>query len=133
MENSKTTMSSISKSVAAALLRSETQLLDPAFRRDRSRVAALLALDFIEIGASGRVWSREAILDQLATEDYMPPILEDFACHPIEANVVLVTYRTVRTDAASGCRETTLRSSLWIRQAESEPWTLRFHQGTRAL
>jgi ribonuclease HI len=126
-------MSSIPESVAAQLLRAEMLLLDPAFRRDRSRVAALLAPDFVEFGASGRVWTRDAILDLLATEDYTPPILEDFACHPIEANVVLVTYRTVRTDAASGRRETTLRSSLWIRQSESQGWTVRFHQGTRAL
>ena len=124
---------SVPEPVAAELLHAETQLLDPAFRRDRERVAALLAPEFIEIGASGRLWTRDQILDVLATEDYTPPALEDFACHPIEANVVLVTYHTVRTDAASGRRETTLRSSLWIRQSESQGWTVRFHQGTRAL
>ncbi len=130
-------MSPVPKSVAAEILRAETQLLDPAFRRDRSQVAALLAADFIEIGASGKLWTRDAILELLATEDYTPPSLEDFACHPIAADVVLVTYRTIRIDAPSGSSQTTLRSSLWIRQAatgtQPETWTIRFHQGTRAL
>jgi ribonuclease HI len=125
----------ISKSVASELLRAETQLLDPDFRRDRNRVDALLAPDFVEIGASGRLWTREAILDLLASEDYAPPVLEDFTCHPIAAHVVLVTYRTVCTDAASSRSQITLRSSLWIRQpgTQSPRWTVRFHQGTRAL
>jgi ribonuclease HI len=129
-------MSLIPQSTAAELLRAETELLDPTVRRDRNRVAALLAPDFIEIGASGRLWTREAILDLLATEDYTPPKLEDFACHPIAADIVLVTYRTTRTDPASGRIQTTLRSSLWIRQAKTETqpprWTVRFHQGTPA-
>jgi hypothetical protein len=48
-------MSPIPKSIAAELLRAEMQLLDPVFRRDRSRVAAMLAPDFVEIGTSGRL------------------------------------------------------------------------------
>ena len=126
---------SVPEPVGAELLHAERQLLDPAFRRDRERAAALLAPEFIEIGASGRLWTRDQILELLATEDYTPPGLEDFACHPIAADVVLVTYRTVRTDPASGQSQTTLRSSLWIKQAKTETrparWTIRFHQGTR--
>lgn len=127
-------MSLIPHSIAAELLRAETELLDPTVRRDRKRVAAILSSDFIEIGASGRLWTRDALLDLLDAEDYTPPALEDFACHPIAADIVLVTYRTTRTDPASGRIENTIRSSLWIRQAKTETqparWTIRFHQGT---
>jgi hypothetical protein len=119
----------IAKAVAAELLRAEMLLLDPAVRRDRARVAALLADDFFEFGASGRVWRRDEILDLLATEPYAPPVLEDFACHRIADDAVLVTYRTVRVNTESGKRETALRSSVWTKRAGK--WLIRFHQGTR--
>jgi ribonuclease HI len=127
----------VAKGVAAELLRAEMTLLDPAVRRDRDRVASLLAIDFFEVGASGRIWTRDQILDLLATDEYSPPVLEDFACHRIADNVVLVTYRTVRMNKVTGQREAALRSSLWskmsgARSKGSGVWLVRFHQGTRA-
>lgn len=119
----------ISKATSAELLRAEMLLLDPAVRRDRARVAALLADDFFEFGASGRVWRRDEILDLIPTEPYAPPVLEDFACHRIADDVVLVTYRTLRVNTESGKRETALRSSVWTKRAHK--WVIRFHQGTR--
>jgi hypothetical protein len=110
--------------LSAHLRSREESLLDPAVRRDRDRVSALLTEDFQEFGASGRVWSREQILELLATESYDPPTTEDFKCHQIAAGVVLVTYKSVREDRSSA-----LRSSIWINKAGE--WRVRFHQGTR--
>ncbi len=115
--------------LADQLLASERALLDPAIRRDRTRVSALLAEDFIEFGASGRIWTRCEILDLLEAEPYAPPVLEDFACRLIAPGVALVTYKAVRTEAQTGQGPVTLRSSIWIE--ESAGWRLRFHQGTR--
>lgn len=120
----------VGKALTAHLLQCELTLLDPAVRRSRRRVSALLARDFFEFGASGRVWSRHAILALLATEDYQPPILEDFACRWIADHAVLATYRTVRIDTKTGANQSTLRSSIW--QKENDRWRVRFHQGTRA-
>src|SRR5271165_5963741 len=92
----------VAKTVAADLFRAEMLLLDPAVRRDRARVAALLAEDFFEYGASGRVWTRDQILDLLATEVYAPPVVEDFACHRVADSAVLVTYRSVRSNTETG-------------------------------
>jgi hypothetical protein len=114
----------------AQLERLERLLMDPAVRRDRARVAELLAEEFTEFGASGRVWTREAILDLLATEEYTPPVVEKFSCRELAEDVALATYRAVRTDAATGARAVTLRSSVWVRQ--SGAWRMVFHQGTRA-
>ena len=113
----------------AHVMQLERALLDPAARRDRAQVEALLAEDFQEFGASGRVWSRQAILDLLADEIYSPPEAEEMRCTPIAAGVILVTYRAVRNDTTGGTRTVTLRSSLW--NLESGGWRLRFHQGTR--
>jgi hypothetical protein len=117
----------------------EETLLDPTTRRDRAIVAALLTEDFREFGSSGREWSREEILDHLATEDYTPPAIEDytppaiedFRCQPITQDVALVTYKTVRTDPATAETRSALRSSLWVR--DGGLWRIRFHQGTPAL
>jgi len=107
----------------------EQALLDPALRRDRARVSELLTEDFLEFGSSGRIWTREQILELLETEDYKPPAMEDFKCALVADGVALVTYRTVRTDAVTSEKATTLRSSLWTK--ESGTWRVRFHQGTR--
>jgi hypothetical protein len=116
--------------LSARLQACEQALLDPQVRRDHAQVAALLAEDFEEFGSSGRVWSRAQILELLATETYEPPLMEGFECARIAETVALVTYRTVRIDAGSGEKTSTLRSSIWI--AESDRWRVRFHQGTRA-
>jgi hypothetical protein len=100
-------------------------------RRDRARVAALLADDFQESGASGRVWTREQVLDLLGKEGFQRPVMENFECRQISAGVALIGYLCVRTDPKTGERSATLRSSLWTE--ESGEWKMRFHQGTRAL
>ena len=118
----------IDDATAAEFHRLELLLMDPAVRCDCARVAALLDKDFVEFGASGRVWTRETTLGLLATETYTPPGVEEFGCRALGPGVMLVTYRTVcRGD--SGERITTLRSSIWTR--ESGAWKIRFHQGTR--
>lgn len=115
---------------AAELERLELLLMDPAVRRDRERVAAQLDMGFVEFGSSGRIWTRETILELLATETYRRPEVEEFACRALGPNAVLVTYRTVRRKEG-GERTTTLRSSIWIRGPERDgAWKMRFHQGT---
>lgn len=112
------------ESLAELLLTLERQLMDPDFRRDRERVSALLAKEFREIGSSGRVWSREAILDLLAAEPEQPaPAVEDFAIQQLAPDVVLASYRTRRGEAAA------LRSSIWVGRGEG--WQMLFHQGTK--
>jgi hypothetical protein len=116
--------------ITAHLRACEEALIDPAVRRDRARVSAMLAEDFVEIGSSGRVWSRDQILHLMSTEKLDPPVIEDFLCRAIATDVVLVCYTTVPTDAATGQCSIVLRSSLWTNV--SGVWLLRFHQGTRS-
>lgn len=115
--------------LCAHLKACEQALLDPAVRRDRGRVSELLAEDFLEFGSSGRVWTREQILELLETENFRPPAMEDFKCAFMAEGVALATYRTVRTDPQTGERAVTLRSSLWTEEAGT--WRIRFHHGTR--
>ena len=116
--------------IADRIRECEEALLDPVVRREPARVSALLAPNFLEIGASGQTWNREQIVDLLATEEFNQPTMDDFECSLITDGVVLATYKTIRIDPMTGARAVSLRSSLWIK--DSGAWLLRFHQGTRA-
>lgn len=109
----------------------EESLLDPAVRRNREAVRGLLMEEFVEFGASGRVWSRDQILDLLAEETFSPVRMEDFQCVLLGDDAALVTYRAVRDARGdTGAGTSSLRSSIWIRI--SGKWRCRFHQGTRS-
>ena len=107
------------------LLKLEQRLMDPVFCKDRAQVSALLAEGFREFGSSGRVWSRDEILNPSETG---APLVEDFAVNTIVPELVQVTYRTLKT-IPSGKPQAALRSSLWIRSGDR--WQMLFHQGTR--
>ncbi|MBP2411926.1 ribonuclease HI [Arthrobacter stackebrandtii] len=106
-----------------AVIDLERELLAPAVRADPIRLGELLHPDFEEIGASGRVWSRQAILELLADEAAAEVGLDVLSLNQVDGNSALLTYRSL---AASG---NALRSSLW--QRHDGQWRLRFHQGTR--
>ncbi len=115
--------------IANQLRRAEGALLDPAVRSDRARVAELLADDFVEFGSSGRIWTRDEILDLLSGETLAPIHMMDFQCALLAEDVALVTYRASRTDARTGIQTSSVRSSIWTKGPGG--WRLRFHQGTR--
>jgi hypothetical protein len=81
---------------------------------------ALIADDFVEIGSSGRVWSKAQIVAAMAEWPANDSRIEGFHVRELGASVCLVTYRI----------GSSLRSSIWRRNAER--WQIIFHQGTRA-
>lgn len=100
----------------------ERELLGPLVRGDIGRTAVLLHPDFMEIGSSGRVWTRDAMMMALEEDPGERTDIEILGADRIGTSAVLLTYRSF---ARSG---TTLRSSLWV--LDGGRWRLRFHQGT---
>lgn len=100
----------------------ERELLGPLVRGDMGRTAVLLHPDFMEIGSSGRVWTRDAMMMALEEDPGERTDIEILGADRIGTSAVLLTYRSF---ARSG---TTLRSSLWV--LDGGRWRLRFHQGT---
>jgi len=100
----------------------ERELLGPLVRGDIGRTAVLLHPDFMEIGSSGRVWTRDAMMMALEEDPGERTDIEILGADCIGTSAVLLTYRNF---ARTG---TTLRSSLWV--LDGERWRLRFHQGT---
>ena len=109
----------------------ELSALEPIFHRveygtSRKDFENMMAPEFCEIGASGRRYSREYILETLQkrVENPAPDEWEttDFHCTEIASNHFLLSYTLFQ-----GAR-VTRRSTLWRRTAEG--WKIVFHQGT---
>jgi hypothetical protein len=110
----------------ADVLGLERELQTPECRRDRARVIALLADDFVEVGASGRVWDRASTLQLLGTEAQTSTdaVIE---VHDLTGRVIGDGLVMARWDSARGGRRAR-RTSLWRRDPAG--WRLVHHQGT---
>jgi len=98
----------------------------PEFGTTRRDFEEMTEPDFWEVGASGRRYSREYVLDTLV-ERYATPhedIWETrgFHCVEIAANNYLLTYTLVQGERI------TRRSTIWRRHGRD--WKIVYHQGT---
>ncbi|OMH24556.1 DUF4440 domain-containing protein [Tersicoccus phoenicis] len=100
----------------------EQELLDPRVRSDVARLAALLHPDFTEVGASGRVWDRDSMIDLVSNADSGLVQFEQLQLDRIDPSTILLLWRSTRDG------ESAVRSSWWVR--DGQQWRLRFHQGT---
>jgi len=100
----------------------ERSLLTDEVRSDPAAVAALLDGAWTEVGRSGRLWSRDALLAEIGPLPE-PVDLEVLGVDRVADGVLLLRWRGV---SRSG--EVTLRSSLWVRSGGQ--WRQRHHQGT---
>lgn len=112
-------------------VREELARREPLFHRiefgtTRADYEKMIVPTFWEIGASGRRYSREYILDVLEERNRNPTVdpwkVQDFECIEITADNYLATYRLIQ-DA-----RVTRRATLWRR--DSEGWRAVYHQGT---
>jgi len=102
----------------------EMALLDPGVRKSE-RVEELLALEFVEFGSSGHIWTRAETLTRLREESPVQVQASDFLIRLLPPDFAHVRYRTTHGGTPP---VVALRSSLWRRDQES--WKLSFHQGT---
>lgn len=101
----------------------EMRLLLPEVRASRQQLEDLLAHDFAEVGASGRHWSREKLIEELLVEPQLDDIaVADPVARRVGSDVIQVSYVTV-----SGSRSV-IRTSWW--RATDATWRCFFHQGT---
>jgi hypothetical protein len=108
----------------------EEQLLQSQVRTCAEKVRALLADEFVEFGASGRVWNKEEIVEALKSEAPCRRSMADFSVRGLVPDAALVTYRATRYYDSGESPIQTLRSSIW--RLIDDRWQMVFHQGTRA-
>jgi GNAT superfamily N-acetyltransferase len=106
----------------------ELRLLDPEVRSSAEEMTRLLADDFLEFGASGRMFDKALIVGSVSREEPVEFSVADFEVRLLAPEIALATYRLCSRTLAGESRRFSLRSSLWIRAGDR--WLLRFHQGT---
>jgi hypothetical protein len=116
----------VSRVTAAAytVIAQELALLSREVRGSRAALEELLDPDFREVGASGRLWTREETIDALLADEDVArgePAATDFVATVLAADVVLLTYES--DDGERHAR----RVSVWRRAGA---WRVLYHQGT---
>jgi hypothetical protein len=98
----------------------------PEFGTARGDYENMTDPEFWEVGASGRRYSREFVLDTLENRAPDPDesnwLTRDFQCREIAADNYLVTYTLEQGPRI------TRRATLWRRTAAG--WKILYHQGT---
>lgn len=104
----------------------ERELQSRATRGDAARLRELLSPDFVEIGASGRRWDLESILELLRAEA-AHPATHAIVMTPLEGRVLAPGVVQVFWDSDQAGRRAR-RTSLWQRGPRG--WQLTYHQAT---
>lgn len=116
----------------------ELRRREPVFHNEpsdggRDHLEAMTVPDFFEIGASGRVYSREHVIDRILSrferdEPQIENEVEEFFVRRIGANAYLATYTLQQPDGP--IKRTTRRATVWTDRAGH--WQVVYHQGTLA-
>lgn len=114
--------------LSQTLLQLEQRLLSQSTRRDCEEICHLLADDFIEFGASGTIWNKAEVVEQLPQENFTQRTISQFAVKPLSEHTALVTYHCHADIPGQRCTIGSLRSSIWRRRGEQ--WQMVSHQGT---
>lgn len=125
------TKNPVHPTLAEELRTLEAELHHPGVDCSRERLEQLLHPGFHEIGRSGQQYSRDTVINYLASLPG-PTALEahGYAAHWLAENCALLTYCSVHKSADSASTQAALRSSIWLKTAQG--WQLFFHQGTPA-
>ena len=109
----------------------EVELHHPGVRCSRERLQEILHPEFREVGRSGRAYTRQDVIDHLATSHSHPQVQSsNFALMSLGEGFALLTYRSVQLAPDASSTNQTYRSSIWERGVQG--WQLRYHQGTPA-
>jgi hypothetical protein len=121
------------ESLVQTLSRLEAELHKPLVRRDASRIRMLLHPDFKEVGRSGCLYTREAVVTALLTETEggtAEITADSYVATDLGQGIALLTYRSAFKQENGYLTRHTLRSSIWVMVGGE--WQLRYHQGTAA-
>jgi len=99
----------------------------PEFGTSRADFERMTEPTFCEVGASGRRYTREEVLDELerrysGRREEESLQCRDFNCQELSENVYLLTYVLLQ-----GARESR-RATIW--RSTAEGWKIVYHQGT---
>jgi hypothetical protein len=113
--------------ILAQLTAREAIFHRPELGTTRADFETMTAPDFWEIGASGRRYTRDLVLDELERRHAAPHAdalqTSDLRCQQLADNIYLLTYTLLQDKT-----RLTRRSTIWRHTREG--WQIVFHQGT---
>ncbi len=113
--------------ILTELSRREPIFHRPELGTTRADFERMTADDFWEVGASGRIYSRDYVLDVLESRYAVPQDERwetmDFHCRRLAQDTYLLTYTLLQNQ-----ERRTRRMTIW--QRTTEGWKIVYHQGT---
>ena len=106
----------------------ENELLQPEVRKSKERLNELIGDNFMEIGASGKNYNKQDILNKLPQQAENKLALKDFNAIEISPDTILATYQVEKESEDKKGKTISSRSSIW--QNKDGKWKIIFHQGT---
>lgn len=108
----------------------EEKLLHEDVRSNPEILIELLADDFEEIGVSGKIISRQEVIDWLVNKERdIQWSLDNFRVKELSPNVVFSLYEAKKKDINENTTRGSMRSSIW--KLHGKQWKMIFHQGTQ--
>ena len=90
----------------------EQRLAQVGRRLSAEDAGSLIAEDFVEFGASGKVWSKAEIIAAMSQWAPIERIVEDFRVRVLSASICLVTYKVIGVTKDRQASPFSLRSSI---------------------
>jgi hypothetical protein len=105
----------------------EESLWSKEVRFSKEKMNILLDDEFLEIGASGKIYNKRETLNVPLKEINAKLPLAEFSVKLLSETIVLINYRSIQYTEGRIKKEA-LRSSIWIKK--NNTWKIVFHQGT---
>ncbi len=116
--------------IEAQIRQLEIKLLHTDMKGNPSVLNALLAEDFEEIGSTGRIGSRQAVIDWLLNKSIHDRwSMIHFRVKVLSDDLVLAIYQAQKIGGSDSVGKGSIRSSIWKRTGSG--WKMVFHQGSK--
>lgn len=106
----------------------EEHMLKPNIRKSAEELDILIADDFMEIGSSGRTYTKAQVLGLLPDSTMAEMTIFNFDIKVLALNIVQTTFRISINDSKNEEKKYSIRSSIW--RFQDGKWQIVFHQGT---
>jgi hypothetical protein len=114
--------------ISALIKALELELLQPEVRKSKERLNELIAENFVEIGASGRKFSKQNVIKELLNETEINFTILSFNTIEISPDTILSTYEVEKEIVGANHKILSSRTSIW--KNINGRWQIVFHQGS---
>ncbi|MGB1299316.1 MAG: DUF4440 domain-containing protein, partial [Psychrobium sp.] len=114
--------------LTSRLIEQEGMLVSPETRHNIEVIKQLIDKEFIEVGASGRRFDYDDVIERLPIESPMRCLQSDFECRLLTPTIAQLCYHAV-IDTKEG-ELSSRRTSIWRLEQASMQWKMLYHQGT---